>query len=131
MKKTVLLYAFIIFLFSLTSCSDDDNQPSNCFADNITLTQTKVNDLSGSSDAVIITFDAKNTSSSKYDISSGSAAIYITVTVTTTDNSTYETTQPLTVTSLSPGATASTDVLANYGSGKTYKSYKIDKKYCQ
>src|SRR4051812_32778573 len=113
------------FFLSLTVCSllvgcsdDDDNNGSNCLADALTLTETAVDNLAPSSDNVIITFDAKNTSSSDYTPTTG-GQIFVKIIVTTSDNATYESTHPITVSSLSAGATASTQVLASYGAGKT------------
>ncbi|RXK86482.1 hypothetical protein [Filimonas effusa] len=135
MRKTLFsaLMVLTITATTVTSCSSDDDTslPSNaCFADAFTLTETKVEDYPASH-MVAITFDAKNTSSSEYNIQNGAKPIYVRVIVTTTDGATYETNQIVTITQLSAGGTSSTQVLAEYGSGKTFKSYAITSKVCE
>jgi len=88
-----------------------------------------VNDLQGV-DNVQITFDAKNTSSEDYDISTGAKSIYVELKVTTTDNTVYTEEQPLLIAKLAAGATASVTQSADYGAGKTNKSYTI-RLYCK
>jgi len=135
MKKTTLSFLFAAFSLSLalSSCGGDDDNPApaggDCLSDKITLTQTLVNDLS-SQHSVQITFDAKNTSSSNYDIAKGTKQVFAEIKVTTTDNTVYTEEQPLLVTQLAAGATASVTQSADYGAGKTYKSYTI-RLYCK
>lgn len=84
--------------------------------------ETKVspNDSQGN---LFVDFDITNQSSTNYDVQTGSKPIYIDIKVTTTDGKVYDSSQILTVTSLAAGSTASSQLLGNYGSGKTYKSY--------
>jgi hypothetical protein len=134
MKKTTLSFLFAAFslTLALSSCGGDDDNPSpagECLSDKITLTQTQVNNLAGQH-TVQITFDAKNTSSSNYDATRGVKNIYAEIKVTTTDNAVYTEEQPLLITQLAAGATASVTQSADYGAGKTYKSYTI-RLYCK
>lgn len=131
MKKTKLSFLFAALsslTLTLASCGGDDDNPGpaqgECLSDKITLTQTRVNDLA-SQHSVQITFDAKNTSSSNYDVAKGVKNIYAEIKVTTTDNAVYTEEQPLLVTQLSAGATASVTQSCDYGAGKAYKSYTI------
>jgi hypothetical protein len=136
MKKTKLSVVSLPALFltlALASCGDDDNPgpgQGDCLADKITLTQTKVDNFA-SQHAVQITFDAKNTGSSNYDVTTGTARhIWAEIKVTTTDNTVYTEEQPLILNQLNAGATASVTQTADYGEGKTYKSYTI-RLYCK
>ena len=135
MKKTKLSFLFAAFslTLALSSCGKDDDKPTpsggDCLSDKITLTQTRVNDLS-SQHSVQVTFDAKNTSSTNYDVAKGSKEIYAEIKVTTTDNTVYTEEEPLLVTTLNAGATASVTQSGDYGAGKTYKSYTI-RLYCK
>ncbi len=131
MMKKAMLLSIGVSMAVLSACSKKDNNPlpgqGACLADQITMTQTKVEDYP-SSNTVFVTFDIKNTSTTDYDISKGTKIIMVKATVTTTDNSTYEETSPLpgSVT-LSAGATASGMIKIEYGAGKKFKSYKIEK----
>jgi len=135
MKKTKLSFLFAAFslTLALSSCGGDDDNPTpsggECLSDKITLTQTRVNDLN-TQHAVQVTFDAKNTSSTNYDVAKGSKEIFVEIKVTTTDNTVYTEEQPLLVTQLAAGNTASVTQSADYGAGKTYKSYTI-RQYCK
>lgn len=123
MRTTIILSAMLA-LTAFSSCKKDDdvNAGGNCFADQITLTQTDI-DVYENSHSVFITFDAKNTASRDYDIRKGDKQIQLNVKVTTTDGSVYEETQLLTITDITAGSTQSTLVQATYGAGKTYQSY--------
>jgi hypothetical protein len=121
----------LVVAATLGGCgSDSDGEPSgssnddNCLASSIVLTETDLTDAA-SSHAVLIDFDAKNTSSKDYDISKGSSAIELDFEVTTTDGSKYESTAPLTATKISAGATAAAVAMADYGANKTYESYTV------
>ena len=129
--KTIkkLTSVFVLFLLITTlSCSSDDenstNEPNDCLKDSFELTETNVNDLTGTN-SVIVTFDLKNNSSTDYSIQDGSRPINTTIIVNTDDGSEFETTNILTVNSLSAGATTTVDVLGNYGAGRTFSSYEI------
>lgn len=134
MKKSILSILSVVLLsFALGSCSDDKNpvMPSRkCFAGDFTLTQTKLTD-SPEQHLIFLTFDAKNNSSQNFNIGDGSSKqIQARIKVTTTDGSVYETNTILTVSELAAGSTASTENTADYGAGKTYKSYTITL-YCE
>jgi hypothetical protein len=135
MKKTTLSFLFAAFslTLALSSCGGDDDNPTpsggECLSDKITLTQTGVNNLSNVH-SVQVTFDAKNTSSTNYDIQKGVKQIFAEIKVTTTDNTVYTEEQPLLITQLAAGNTASVTQSADYGAGKTYKSYTI-RLYCK
>jgi hypothetical protein len=131
MKKALLLSIGIsMAVFSACSKKNDNPGPQSgaCMADQLALTQTK-SEASAAMHTLFLTFDTKNTGATDYDVTKGSKMVQLKVTVTTTDNSTYESTQPVTIVKLSAGGTATMDVLAEYGAGKTFKSYKIEK-YC-
>lgn len=136
MKRTKLSVALsaLSLVFALASCGGDDDNPlpqqDACMADKITMTQTAVNNFA-SHHHVQITFDAKNTSSSNYDATRVSTKqIWVEIKVTTTDNTVYTEEQPFLLTQLNAGATASVKQTADYGEGKTYKSYSI-RLYCK
>lgn len=136
MKRTKLsfLFAALSLTFALTSCGGDDDNPNpaqeDCLADKITLTQTKVDNFA-SQHAVQISFDAKNTGSANYDVTTGRAKqIWTEIKVTTTDNTVYTDNTPLLINQLNAGATTSVTQTADYGEGKTYKSYTI-RLYCK
>jgi len=76
---------------------------------------------------VILNFDVKNNSATAYDIEGGSTPINLNFVVTTTDGAKYESTAPLTVVKLSPGASGSAIATADYGAGKTYQGYAVTK----
>lgn len=124
LRKTLMTSLLALTIFA--SCSkDDDTVPENaCFADQFELNETKVENYAETNSA-IITFDATNKSGTTYNIQNGASLINVKIEVTTTDGSKYETNQPLTITELSAGATASTTFIAEYGAGKTYKSYRV------
>ena len=129
MKKSILSILSVVLLsFTLGSCSDDKNPaiPSGkCFANDFTLTQTKLTD-SPEQHLIFLTFDVKNNSSQKFNVGDGSSKqVQALIKVTTTDGSVYETNTILTLSELAAGATASTENTADYGAGKTYKSYTI------
>lgn len=127
MKKSIyLLLSVVLITFTLSGCSkDDDPGPAGkCFANDITLTETKLDNYPDSH-TLFITFDAKNNSSQTFSIEDGSKVINARIKVTTTDGTVYESNGPLTLTELSSGATASVLLNADYGAGKTYKSYTI------
>lgn len=131
MMKKALLLSIGVSMTVLSACSKKDNNPQPgqgaCLADQITMTQTKVEDYP-SSNTVFVTFDIKNTSTTNYDITEGAKMIMVKATVTTTDNTNYEETSPLPVSAnLSAGATASGMIKIEYGAGKKFKSYKIEK----
>lgn len=125
MKSTFILTAMLAISTVFSSCSKDDKTTTRgeCFADKITFTETEV--TPGGTDNVIITMDAKNTSSKEYSIENGDKVINLRIIVTTTDGNTYETNTVFAVSSLSAGATVSTGAVASYGAGKTYASYKL------
>jgi len=125
MKSTFILTAMLAFTTVFSSCSKDDKTTTRgeCFADKITFTETEV--TPGGTDNLIITMDAKNTSSKEYSIENGDKVVNLRIIVTTTDGNTYETNTVFAVTSLSAGATVSTAAVASYGAGKTYASYKL------
>lgn len=130
MMKKALLLSIGVSMAVLSACSKKDNNPlpgqGACLADQITMTQSKIVDHP-SSNSILLTFDIKNTSTTNYDIVKGTKIVMVKVIVTTTDNATYESTTQLPLPELSAGATASGPIIAEYGAGKTYKSYKIEK----
>lgn len=130
--RRAALPALLAVSFFAACSKDNDDAPvtGKCFADKITLTNTSTTDAA-SQHTVLLTFDAKNTSSEGYDISKGHSAIYIKVSVTTTNNKVYTDEGPLTATSLDAGATASVSLIADYGAGNTFKSYKVEQIYCK
>jgi hypothetical protein len=129
MKKPIYLMLSVAMLALGTSCKkdDDDNSPgrTDCLAEQMTMTETEVEDFPNSH-TVFITFDAKNTSSKNFDIANGSKIIVANVKVTTTDGSVYESKNMPFITDLSAGATASVLVNADYGANKTFKSYSLE-----
>ncbi|WP_295128918.1 hypothetical protein [uncultured Chitinophaga sp.] len=127
MKRMLFVpVAALAVLFS--ACSKDDNKSGGgaCFADSFELTETdRRPDNAGGQ--VFLDFDVKNTSANNYDIATGSRVVNLKMVVTTTDGSKYETIAPLTVTSLTGGATTTTLTLAKYGVGKEFSSVTITK----
>jgi hypothetical protein len=126
--KIVSILPMAWLLASLCSCSSSTNAPqpspasgTNCLGDAIKATSTKIDD-SPSVNKLLLSFDVKNEGAVDYDISKGSKVIYFSFAVTTTDGTVYDSEGPLTVTSLKAGATGTSEGLADYGSGKTYKS---------
>lgn len=129
MKKIVFLFAAVSML-TFSSCSKSESKGTTvntaCFADQFTLTQTDLKIYPDSHD-LFITLDVKNTSASEFDIQKGAKAVNLKIIVMTTDGNKYETNTLLTVTKLSAGATTSVLTTAGFGTGKTYKSYTIEK----
>jgi len=123
-KKNVLLITALLFLTILSSCSssDDNDLPQAiCLKDDLTLTETKVNDLE-SVNSIHVDFDVKNNSSTNLDHGDNRTVIYITMNVKTTDGSVYET-KKIFLLQLSAGSTTTTTASADYGSGKVFDSY--------
>lgn len=131
--RRMALPAVLAATFFAGCSKDNDETPAvdgKCFADKISLTHTQTNDAS-SQHTVLITFDAKNTSTEGYDIAKGHSVIYVKLSATTADNKTYTEDTPLTATSLDAGATASVTLMVDYGAGNTFKSYKVEQVYCK
>jgi hypothetical protein len=125
--KRMLFVPLAALAVSFTACSKDKDKPSSaCFADSFQLTETR-REPSDDTDQVFLTFDVKNTSSKDYAIENGHAVVSLKMIVTTTDGSKYETIAPVTVTSLSAGATTSFMTLAKYGSDKNFQSVTVEK----
>lgn len=132
MGRWMMFSAMAMAVFAGCSKSDNNASPvsQSCLADKLTLTETNVNDLT-SQHAVIITFDVKNTSSSENYELEHYKAVYVKLSATTADNKTYSEESLLPVSALDAGATASTELMIDYGAGNTYKSYKIEQIFCK
>jgi hypothetical protein len=124
--STKLIFFTVLAISLLSSCSKDDTSPANgeCFADNISLTQTDLIDYTGSH-SVFITFDAKNTSRKDYNVDKGAKLVNLKIIVTTTDSAHYETHIALTKTAIGAGQTTTAMISADYGAGKTYCCYQV------
>jgi hypothetical protein len=130
MVRSLIMLAVPLFSLVL-GCSDSASDSSgtsgasagsDCLASSIELTETALTD---SQSALLLDFDAQNRSTRAYDIQAGSTPIQLDFVVTTSDGSKYESTAPLTAAKISAGATAAVVAKADYGAGKTYKSYTV------
>ncbi|RFM27566.1 hypothetical protein [Deminuibacter soli] len=125
----------LLAVLLLTNCSKKNDSPvappanAGCMSDQLSLTETNVTDAT-SQHTALITFDVKNTGTTNYDVAGGSNAVYVKLTVTTTNGKTYATQTILPVSSVEAGKIASAAVMADYGAGNQYKSYKVDQLYC-
>jgi hypothetical protein len=133
-KKIALI---ALFIFTILSCSKDDapanngtTPTGNCLSGSMAYTQTNVG-IYPASNAIIVSFDVKNNSTTNYSITAAGVGnfIYYKIKVKTTDGTIYEKTGPF-LTDISAGATKSVEALGDYGAGKTYESYTISL-YCQ
>ncbi|UYQ95357.1 hypothetical protein MKQ68_09630 [Chitinophaga horti] len=128
--KRLLFAPLAAIAVAFSACSKDNDKPrSECFADSFVLTETS-RDIDENGKQVFLDFDVKNTSTKDYAIANGAAVVNLKLIVTTTDGATYETTAPVTITSLSAGATSSYKTLAKFGTDKTFQSVTFTKS-CQ
>ncbi len=123
MKKLNTLYLAIslIGLFFIASCKKDPV----CVSSDFELEETLVEDLPDLS-KVNIWFDVTNHSGETYNENDTLISVIRSrIEVVTDDGSIYESVNYLPFSYLSAGSTKSAKFSANYGIGKTYKSYKI------
>jgi hypothetical protein len=123
MKTTFILTAMLaLSLFSSCKKETIPGVSGSCFADKITFTQTNVQIMAG---MLMITFDAKNTSSKDYDVEKGDKIIDLKFVVTNTDGTKDVSTVPFFESKISAGTTISTITGTEIGDGKTYQSYTM------